>query len=302
MTASIQTLKAALLLFPLLLPLAAPAGFAAEDPLKAFRRLPPGKSPKKSPKKSEIVVAEVNGRKITLAAVEEYLLALPPEVGLQAMKNPRRFLKEFVQTELLFQEALRRKVDILPEVQSRILLSRRQILIDELVKRLVGRTERVSKKETRRFFRKNRARFQRKESVRLSHIVLKSEKAALHARSKLKRGVPFEEVARKLSVFESSRRTGGRLGVIRRGEIDKNLEKAAFSLPIGRFSKPIKTPVGWQIIRVIERTPASKVRLEDVEDNVRNMISRTRRQAEYRFLLERLRRGNKIFIYPERLR
>ncbi len=291
-------MRAALLLFPLMLALAAPVGYAAEDPLKAFRRSPPGKSPKKS----EIVVAEVNGRKITLAAVEKYLLALPPEVGLQAIKNPKRFLREFVQTELLLQEALRRKVDILPEVQSRILISRRQILIDELVKRLVGRSERVSEKEMRRFFRKNRARFQRKESVRLSHIVLKTKRAASHAHSKLKRGVPFEEVARKLSVFESSRRTGGRLGVIKRGELGKNLERAAFSLPIGRFSKPIKTPVGWQIIRVTERTPASEVRFDDVKDNVKKMITRARRQDEYRHLLERLRRGNKISIYPERLR
>ena len=153
-----------------------------------------------------------------------------------------------------------------------------------------------------RFFRKTRARFQRKETVRLSHIVLKARHAALHAYSRLKSGVSFEEVARKLSVFESSRRVGGQLGIIRRGEIDKNLEKAAFSLPVGQFSEPIKTPVGWQIIRVTERTPASEVRFEDVKDNVRKMISRARRQDEYRFLLEKLRRGNKISIYPERLR
>ncbi len=281
---------------------AAPVAPATEDPVKAFRRKPSEKSAKKSAKKSEIVVAEVNGRKITLAALEAYLHGLPPEVGFQALKDARRFLEEFVQTELLFQEAIRRKVDILPEVQLRIRISRRQILIGALVDRLTKRSKPVSDEELRRFFRKNRSRFQRKETVRLSHIVLKTEQAASEALAELRGGAPFEEVAGRRSIFESSRQTGGRLGLVRRGELDRNLEKAAFSLPIGQFSRPIKTPVGWQIIRVTERAAASKVRFEDVRDDVEKMVARMRRQEEYRLLLERLRRGSKITLYPERLR
>ncbi len=297
-------MRAALLLFSFsfFLSFAAPSAYAAGSPLKALQRKSPGQSPGKSARKSEIVVAEVNGRKITLAEVEEHLRGLPPEVGIQALKNAKRFLEEFVQTELLFQEAVRRKVDILPEVQSRIRMSRRQILIKELVKRLVRRSERILEEELRRFYRDNRDRFARKASVRLSHIVLKTKQDASDALAELRRGVPFEEVSRKRSIIEASRESGGVLGIVRRGEIDRNIEKAAFSLPIGQFSRPIKTPVGWQIIRVTERTPAAEARFEEVKDDVRKILFQIRRQEKYRFLLERLRSENKVTIYPERFR
>lgn len=297
-----MTMKAALF-FVILIPLcSAAATHAAESPLKALGRKYPAKSLKKPARRLKIVVAEVNGRKITLAEVEKYLRGLPPEVGLQALKNPRRFLEEFVQTELLLQEAIHRKVDILPDVQARILFSRRKILIEELVNRLVKRSEIILEDEMRQFYRDNLSRFRRKEAVRLSHIVLKTKQEAIVALADLKRGVPFEEVSRKRSIFEASRKSGGRLGVVRRGELERNLEKAAFSLPIGQFSKPIKTPVGWQIIRVTERAPAAEGRFEDVKDDVKMFISRNRQQEEYRYLLERLRIKSKVTIYPERIR
>jgi peptidyl-prolyl cis-trans isomerase C len=274
-----------------------PSG-AADSPLKPFQP----QKPSKAKNKEDVVVAEVNGRQITLADVEGYLQELPPEVGIQVLKDPERFLESFIQTELLFQEAIRRKVDILPAVQRRIRMVRRQILIQELVTRILAESKRVTDEELQKYFEANRLRFQQEETVRLSHIVLKSEKDASAALAELRQGVPFEEVSRKRSVFESSRETGGEMGVIRRGELDKNIEKVAFSLPIGQVSQPIKTPVGWQIIRVTDRRPAYEAQFGDVKEDVRERVEEIRIQAEYQRLLERLRRENKVSIFPDRLR
>ena len=278
--------------------LIAGAGSAASPPAGKLRPDPA----KKTDRKSSVVIAVVNGRKITLGMVADRLNALPVEVGVAALEKRKRFLERLVQTELLFQEALRRKLDLSPQVQSRIRLARRQILIQELAELVPEQIKPPGEETLRRFYRDNRKRYRRKTAARISHIVLGSEKEARDALGEMRRGASFEEVARRRSIFESSRRRGGLLGLVRRGDIDRNLEKAIFTLPIGKVSVPIKTPAGWQIIRVTERRDAAEASFEEVKGEVKKTVSGIRRRRAYESLLERLRREGKWVIYPERLR
>lgn len=253
-------------------------------------------------KKSETVVAVVNGRKITLDMIADQLTALPIEVGVAALERKEKFLQHLVQTELLYQEALRRKLDFSPKVQSRIRLARKQILIQELVSHLRQKLKPVNEKTLRRFFDDNRKRFERKAAVRISHIVLPSREEAESALEKIQSGATFEDVAKERSIFESSRKQGGVLGFIKRGEIDRNLEIAAFTLPIGKVSEPIQTPMGWQLLRVSERRDDAEAIFEDVKLQVKKIVLDIRRHEAYESLLEKLRRENKVSLYPSRLR
>ena len=260
------------------------------------------KSNRITEKKSGAVVAVVNGRKITLEMIADQLTALPIEVGVAALERKKNFLQRLVQTELLYQEALRRKLDFSPKVQSRIRFARRQILIQELVGRLRKQSKPISEKILRRFFDDNRNRFERKAAVRISHIVLPSKEEAESALEKIRGGATFENVAKERSIFELSRKHGGALGLIGRGEIDRNLEIAAFTLPIGKVSEPIQTPMGWQLLRVSEKRDDAEAIFEDVESQVKKIVSDIRRNEAYESLLEKLRRENKVSLYPSRLR
>ena len=251
---------------------------------------------------SSPVIAVVNGREITLEMVADHLRALPVEVGVTALERRKQFLDRLVQTELIYQEALRRKLDLSEKVQSRLRLARREILIQELVDRLPDWSGPPGEKAMRRYYRNNPKRFKRKASARISIIVLGSEKEAREALDELRGAASFEEVARKRSIFESSARRGGKLGVVRRGEVDINLEKAIFSLPIGKESEPIETPAGWQIVRVSERRERADFSFEEVRDEVRNIISKRRQDRAFNALLDKLRRESKTVIYPERIK
>ena len=253
-------------------------------------------------KNSNAVVAEVNGRKITLDMVKERLGSLPPEVGVAALDDGKKFLERFVQTELLYQEALRRKLDISPGVQSQILQARRRVLIEALVDGLNDRAGRVSEEEMRRYFKKNRARFDQKAIARISHLALRTEKEARSALAEIRGGVSFEEVVRKRSIFEESRRKGGVLGVVRRGELTGSIDKAVFTLPVGRVSEPVQSPAGWHLIRVLERREKSEAKFEEVRGEVRNILTDSRRQKAFNSLLDKLYREGRTVIYPERLR
>jgi peptidyl-prolyl cis-trans isomerase SurA len=99
--------------------------------------------------------------------------------------------------------------------------------------------------------------------LRLSHIQIKIkpgpalEKAAfLRADSLIKRldkGEPFADLAKARSE-DFSAKDGGDLGYTKRGTLDPDFERAAFSLDAGDYTKvPVRTRFGYHIIKVTGR-------------------------------------------------
>ena len=85
--------------------------------------------------------------------------------------------------------------------------------------------------------------------VRASHILVKSEAEAVALVKKLAAGSKFEELARQYSTCPSGK-SGGDLGFFGKGQMVKEFEDAAFSLPLGSVSKPVKTEFGYHLIKV----------------------------------------------------
>src|SRR6185295_7575117 len=63
-----------------------------------------------------------------------------------------------------------------------------------------------------------------------------------------KSGVDFVELAKKKSEGPSAS-DGGDLGFFRRGVMVPEFERAAFGLPVGGISDPIRTKFGWHVIK-----------------------------------------------------
>ena len=206
-----------------------------------------------------------------------------------------------MQGELLFQEALRRKIDESPQIQKRVERLKRRLVIGEFLKQDLEATG-ASEQQLRDFFLANKERFRRKETVTLAHIVLKTEQEAWDAVAELRKGEPFARVARERSIFESTRDSGGMMGTAERGALDKALEDVAFKLPIGQPSEPIRTAVGWQVIRVTERVGAADAKYEDVKDDVKLVYSELKRRENYGALLKSLREKAKIKVHADRFK
>ena len=69
----------------------------------------------------------------------------------------------------------------------------------------------------------------------------------------LKRGANFGELARKLSDDKGSAQHGGELPWLQKGQTLKEFEDAAFALKQGEISKPVLSPAGYHVIKLIER-------------------------------------------------
>lgn len=68
----------------------------------------------------------------------------------------------------------------------------------------------------------------------------------------LAKGADFAEMAKKLSEDPGSAARGGSIGQISRGQTLKEFEDAAFALKDGELSKPVLSPVGYHIIKMIK--------------------------------------------------
>lgn len=73
-------------------------------------------------------------------------------------------------------------------------------------------------------------------------------------REEIMKGAKFEDVARRESDDSVSAVKGGDLGRSTKGTYVKPFDDAAFSLPVGTVSQPIKTDYGFHLIRVDKRT------------------------------------------------
>jgi peptidyl-prolyl cis-trans isomerase C len=104
----------------------------------------------------------------------------------------------------------------------------------------------------------------------------------------LRKGEPFEEVARRYSLSPDAKQ-GGDLGFFARGEMPPEFDSVVFSLPVGRLSGLVKTDYGYQIFRVEERREAVRLTLDAVRDEIRRKLLGEKEEQAYHDWLQNLR-------------
>ena len=138
------------------------------------------------------------------------------------------------------------------------------------------------------------------ERRRVRHILIEvapdaDEAAVAAAREKasgllqrLRAGEDFAALAREYSDDPGSADSGGDLGFFGRGVMDKTFEEVAFSLEPGQVSDVVRTPYGFHIIRVDEIQEASVKPLDEVREEIRKELQRSRAEENYYTVAEQL--------------
>ena len=145
---------------------------------------------------------------------------------------------------------------------------REQIIIDDAV----GKDVKVSDAQIKQYFDKNHASFDKPEQVRARHILVADLATANKVEADLKSGKNFADEAKQYSMDPGSKDKGGELGLFRRGQMVPAFDQAAFSLPVGQISKPVKSPFGYHVIQVEEKQPGEKATLANTHDRIADML------------------------------
>lgn len=107
---------------------------------------------------------------------------------------------------------------------------------------------------------------------------LASQTQAVEIYKRLLQGADFTSMANQFSDDKNSSGNGGISQVLTAGQSDKVLEKVAFTLnKAGDISAPVKTTMGWLIIRLIRKVPLPA--FDQVEVQLRNRIAADERSV-----------------------
>jgi len=98
-------------------------------------------------------------------------------------------------------------------------------------------------------------------------------KAVALAEEARKPGVDFAELAKAKSEGPSAS-DGGDLGFFRRGVMVPEFDKAAFALKVGEVSDPVRTKVGFHILKVDERRALPVKSFDAMKDDLRERVLR----------------------------
>jgi peptidyl-prolyl cis-trans isomerase C len=173
----------------------------------------------------------------------------------------------------------------------------------------IGQKMKPSQKEISKFYNENRdTLFNQPESVHVRHILVaigkddndkvKAEKKEKidNIRKQLVSGGNFTELARKYSDCPS-KEVGGDLSYIKKGQMVKEFENAAFSQEKNAIGPVIKTEYGYHIVQVLDKKPAKKVALEEVKDKISKHLEQRKTMEAFNEVLKKLRANAKVQVY-----
>ena len=111
---------------------------------------------------------------------------------------------------------------------------------------------------------------------------------ASEVHKRLLAGEPFPRMAADAS-DASSKANGGLLGEIPWADISPELQQELQALKVGEFTRVLRTPRGYQILKVEGRIDGTVKPLAEAREAVSEKVFETKRQAEFGRYLERLR-------------
>lgn len=86
-------------------------------------------------------------------------------------------------------------------------------------------------------------------------------------------GVDFAKLARAKSEG-ASKDEGGDLGFFRRGVMVPEFEKVAFNAPLGTISDPVRTSLGWHVLKIEEKRALPAKGFEEMKEALREQLFR----------------------------
>lgn len=232
-------------------------------------------------------VARVAEARLTEADIEA---RIPTHlIGRVTVQDKRRIAEGWVEEELLYQEALRRKLDEDPAVEERVSRAVRDMLVAELLEREFQKDAAVTDEEIRAYYESHQEDFVRdRPEIRARHILVEDKSEQDQVWRQLRGGELFDQMAREESI-DASAEAGGDLGYFTEDMVDPAFWEACEKAKVGRRVQVV-TRLGRHIVEVLDRREAGTVKdLTEVWGEIRQRILVERRQAKRMELLAGLR-------------
>ena len=243
--------------------------------------------------KSRFAVDEKTGKADPKGAEKRFNEALKKQ-GMTLKSYKAKLSKEIASRKLMEQE-LRKTVKPVEEADAKALYEEVQAVLKNNTKKIkaMEKADPQHLQEVQAIAAKLKQLSA--EQVRIGHIYLATTKDMSEADKKAKEelakkikkeidnGMDFSTAVKNYTEDKQALAAGGDM-ILVKGMAPKEIDAKAFSLPVGKVSDPIKTDVGYHIIKVKEKRAERNIAFDDIKNDLGQYIAQTRileAQAKY---------------------
>ena len=224
---------------------------------------------------------------------------LSDEQFKQIIENIKKENK--IETDAQFQQALDQEGLTMEDFRKQI---ERQLLVNRVQQAEIAPKLSISEDEAKRYYDQHPDQFATAPSITLREIMInvattkpgeinvaadeEAQEKARKARARVLSGEDFANVAGEVS-DAASRANGGLVGPINRSEVSPQLLKLLDGLAPGQVTDLIRTPRGYQILKLESSTQAAVQPFDQVRDLIADKVYEQKSAVEFGKYLDRLR-------------
>ncbi|MHC1686099.1 MAG: peptidylprolyl isomerase [Clostridiaceae bacterium] len=169
---------------------------------------------------------------------------------------------------------------------------KKEVLVQFTIQKVMNEAT-VTEAEAEEYFNANKQAFNSPEKVEAKHILVETEEEAAKVKKEIDGGLAFADAAMKYSMCPSNQ-AGGSLGAFGKGQMVPEFEEAAFTLPIGEVSEPVKTQFGYHLILVENKAESKEADYNDVKASIIQRLSEQRQRYRYLNKADELKEKYKV--------
>jgi parvulin-like peptidyl-prolyl isomerase len=246
------------------------------------------------------VIAQVGNDMLT---VEDLYKSIPPEYNAAISRDQYvNYVKQWIDNEVLYQEALRRGIDREKAMRDRLAKMKRDLLCAELISRyaVTGESLAVSEAMIKDYYEQHKDQFKRtKPVVKFLQIVVDDQTLAwtLCAKASVEN---FAQLAAKYSKVPLE--DSAKAPFVAVDNLPGDMGQILMRTRVLGTPEPIKTNLGWHILRLLDKQDkGSRSTLEEARDEIIDRLSAQIQKQEIAKILSDLRLKTTVGFFPDRI-
>lgn len=161
---------------------------------------------------------------------------------------------------------------------------REQLLVERIKRRKVSLRISVTEEDIDQYLNANREKLETGLSFEARHILFvptagagedgwqAARRRGEDVYTRVMGGEEFGELAREFSDDTATAKNGGRLGVLKRGELAPDIEKAILRLSPGEHSSPFRSEVGYHLFELESKETLAGEQLTQARNQIRDIL------------------------------
>jgi hypothetical protein len=238
-----------------------------------------------------------------MLTVDDLNRSIPPEYNARITHDQYvNYVKQWIDNEVLYQEALRRNLDREKAIRDRLAKMKRDLLCAELISRYAvsGDSVAVSDAMIRDYFEQHKEQFVRtKPVVKFLQIVVDDQTLAwtLCAKASVENFAVLAAKYSKVPVEDSAKAP-----FVVVDNLPGDMGQVLLRTRILGTPEPYKSNLGWHVLRLLDKQDkGTRSTLDEVRDEIVDRLSAQAQKQEISHILSDLRLKTTVGFYPDRI-